>query len=336
MADPVAEVAAAGHSPGAQFLSTNERTRSSITTTVMPALGWLADDTAYDSTQSTADRSRVELDIEQLLAVRGTVFMIGAEEAQTSPLVTALTAHIAREARRLAALEPGGRLDPPLTLVLDEAALICPVPLERWTADMGGFNITIHIGAQSYAQLRDRFGQHGADSIMGNAASLLVFGGNRAPDDLAMYSALSGEREVEVATWDADGRQISTTTRVEPVLSRGRIAQLPRHHVMIIKRDLSPMIGKVSMAWDRSDVRAAQRALRWMDRLERFEAWAAEAIQVAQAVWADFATWAAPRLAELQRRLGLLWERGDDLAQRRRARRQVAAAQRRAQKRGSL
>jgi hypothetical protein len=73
-----------------------------------------------------------------------------------------------------------------------------------------------------------------------------------------------------------------------------------------------------------------------MDRLERFEAWAAEAIQVAQAAWTDFSAWAEPRLVELQRRVRLLWERGDELAQRRRARRQVAAAQRRAQKRGSL
>jgi type IV secretion system protein VirD4 len=32
---------------------------------------------------------------------------------------------------------------------LDEAALICPVPLDKWTADMGGRNITIHIAAQS-------------------------------------------------------------------------------------------------------------------------------------------------------------------------------------------
>ena len=50
------------------------------------------------------------------------MFLLGAEETQAAPLVCALTGHIAREARRLAALQPGGRLDPPLTLVLAEAA----------------------------------------------------------------------------------------------------------------------------------------------------------------------------------------------------------------------
>jgi hypothetical protein len=106
-----------------------------------------------------ADGSRIQLNIAQLVDLRGAVFLIGAEEAQTAPLVTALTGYIAREARRLAALCPGGRLDPGLELVLDEAALICPVPLDKWTADMGGRNIGIHIGVQSTAQLVDRFGQ---------------------------------------------------------------------------------------------------------------------------------------------------------------------------------
>src|SRR5947209_9013927 len=45
-----------------------------------------------------------------------------------------------------------GRLDRPLTMVLDEAAAICPLPLDNWTADIGGRNVTNHISAQSRAQ----------------------------------------------------------------------------------------------------------------------------------------------------------------------------------------
>ena len=84
------------------------------------------------------------------------MFLLGAEETQAAPLVCALTGHIAREARRLAAPRPGGRLDPPLGLFLDEAALICPVPLHPWTADMGGRGVTICAAFQSRAQLLDR------------------------------------------------------------------------------------------------------------------------------------------------------------------------------------
>ena len=95
-------------------------------------------------------------DVEQLLRERATVYMLGADDGPTAPLVTALTGHIARQARALAGRCVAGRLDPPLTLALDEAALICPIPLDNWTADMGGRGVTIHIAAQSRAQLRRR------------------------------------------------------------------------------------------------------------------------------------------------------------------------------------
>jgi len=68
-----------------QFLTTNERTRSSICATIMPALGWLTDSTAA----AAADAG--DFDVARLLAERGTVYMLGAEDAQTAPLVTALT-----------------------------------------------------------------------------------------------------------------------------------------------------------------------------------------------------------------------------------------------------
>ncbi|GAA4429483.1 hypothetical protein GCM10023148_33890 [Actinokineospora soli] len=257
----------AWESDAQQFLNTNDRTQSSICATIMPALGWLTDATAAKAAESGA------FDVEQLLADNGTVYMLGAEDAQTAPLVTALTGHIAREARRLAAFMPSGRLDPPLTLALDEAALICPIPLDNWTADMGGRGVTIHIAAQSRAQLRQRWGDTGAAAILNNAATMLIFGGTRDHDDLNAYSTLTGERDEEVGTIDGDRRVVSTTTRRVPVLSPGQIAQLPAGHVVVIRRGLAPAVGKVGMAWKRSDVRRAARASRWEKRLTRWESW---------------------------------------------------------------
>ena len=62
-----------------------------------------------------ARRRRTPFDVADLLVRRATVYLLGGEETQAAPLVCALTGHIAREARRLAATRPGGRLDPPLT-----------------------------------------------------------------------------------------------------------------------------------------------------------------------------------------------------------------------------
>jgi type IV secretion system protein VirD4 len=248
-----------------QFLTTNERTRSSICATVMPALGWLTDPNA-------ASAARVgDFDVARLLDERGTVYMLGAEDAQTAPLVTALTGHIAREARRLSAEQPAGRLDPPLTLALDEAALICPVPLDKWTADMGGRNITLHIAAQSRAQLRQRFGDAGAAAIVNNTATLLIFGGTRDPDDLAAYATLAGERDEDVPTYDHTHGQTSTTTRRVPVLSAAQIAQLPTGRVMIVSRGMPVAIGTVQMAWRRHDVRRTARRLQVADHAPALE-----------------------------------------------------------------
>jgi type IV secretory pathway TraG/TraD family ATPase VirD4 len=196
--------------------------------------------------------------------------MLGAEDAQVAPLVTALTGHIAREARRIAGTQRGGRLDPPLTLALDEAALICPVPLDNWTADMGGRNVTIHIAAQSRAQLRQRWGDTGAAAILNNAATVLIFGGTRDSDDLAAYSTLTGERDEKVRTLDLDGTVTSVTSRRVPVLSPGQLAQLPTGRVVIIRRGMAPAVGRVRMAWNRRDVRQARRAARYAEFYQRW------------------------------------------------------------------
>jgi type IV secretion system protein VirD4 len=276
-----------------QFLGNNERTRTSICTTIMPALGWLRDATA------AAAATGGGFDVPDLLDRRGTVYMLGAEDAQVAPLVAALTGHIAREARRIAAGSPGGRLDPPLTLALDEAALICPIPLDSWTADMGGRGVTIHIAVQSRAQLRQRWGDMGAAAILNNAATVLIFGGSRDPEDLAAYSTLTGDRYETVESFDKDGVLTGKTTRRVPVLTPAQISNLPQWHVLIVKRGMPPAIGVVALMWNN---RAVRRAERQAKRAAKRVMWRAE-WDLARTFLAEEA---APRLAALRRRIGEL------------------------------
>ena len=235
-----------------QFVTTNDRTRTSITNSIMPALGWL---NHPDAAASAAPTDR-PFDVEQLLATKATVFLLGAEEADTGPLVCALTGHIAREARRLPVLKPSGRLDPPLLLALDEAALISPVPLENWTADMGGRGVTIIAPFQSRAQLLARYGEHKTATILNNTGSVLLFGGTRDQADLQFWSTLAGERDERINTTDLHGRVASRTVRKVPVLAPAQIANLPAGKVVVYRRGIAPVIGRARMAWTRSDVRA--------------------------------------------------------------------------------
>ncbi|RZT89050.1 type IV secretory system conjugative DNA transfer VirD4/TraG family protein [Pseudonocardia sediminis] len=239
-----------------QFVTTNERTRSSITSSVMPALGWLTHPAAAAAAQPGQG-----FDVARLLDERATVFLLGAEEAQTAPLVCALTGHIAREARRIAAGRPAGRLDPPLGLFLDEAALISPVPLESWTADMGGRGVTILCAFQSRAQLLARWGEHKAATILNNTAAVMIFGGTRDRSDLEFWSTLAGDRDERITTTDLHGRVASRTVRRVPGLAPAQIANLPAGRVVVIRRGIAPVIGRAQMAWKRRDVRRRARLM---------------------------------------------------------------------------
>lgn len=236
-----------------QFARSHDGPRTSITTTIMPALMWLTRPAAVMATAVGT-----QFDIQNLLDTKAAVYLLGTKEAQTAPLVSALTGYIAREARRLAALSPGGRLDPSLTLVLDEAAVICPVPLDSWTADMGGRGIHIIYACQSRAQVLATYGDTGAAAIINNTSSVLIFGGTRDRADLEFWSHLAGYRDEQVPSYDKAGNLTSLSTRSVPVIASAQFANLPRRAVVCFRRGMPPTVGRAKMGWHRADVRLAR------------------------------------------------------------------------------
>jgi type IV secretion system protein VirD4 len=241
--------AAAYVSDADQFVATNTKTRSSITATIMPCLGWLANPTA------TATMRTTPIDVATALREHATIYLLGGTDPQIAPLVTALTGYVARHARVLAAQQPTGRLDPPLSLVLDEAALICPVPLHEWTADMGGRGVSITAACQSRAQLVHRWGDAAARIILGNAGAVMCFALGADVEDLTHWSRLAGEREELTHTRDAHGRVSSQSTRRVAVLTPTQLATLPPGRVVVFRRGLPPVVGRARLGWQRWDVR---------------------------------------------------------------------------------
>ncbi|MFF8832206.1 type IV secretory system conjugative DNA transfer family protein [Streptomyces sp. NPDC015131] len=74
------------------------------------------------------------LALESFLAEGGTLYVVGEpiEDPRTHPgampLLTALASDVVEHGRRMAARSSDGRLDPPLTLVLDDVAAVAPLP----------------------------------------------------------------------------------------------------------------------------------------------------------------------------------------------------------------
>jgi type IV secretory pathway TraG/TraD family ATPase VirD4 len=246
------------------FLRTNERTRTSITNSMAPALAWLSNPAARQA--ATGERP---FDVEALLRDRATIYLLGAESGATAALVAALTGHIAREARRLSAAMPGERLDPPLRIVLDEANLICPVPLARWTADMGGRGITIMAAFQSRAQLMSKWGPSSAAEIINNAGGIIVYGGTADRDDLQYWSAIIGDRDEVIAQTGPDGEVTGYSTRSVPVISPARLRALPRARAVVLRRHLDPVVGVPGVLWRQRRLPVPGWLVRWHRSLTR-------------------------------------------------------------------
>lgn len=74
------------------------------------------------------------LDLESFTAERGTLYLMGEriEDPRSHPgampLLTALASSVVEHGRRMAARSSDGRLDPPLTFVLDDIGALAPVP----------------------------------------------------------------------------------------------------------------------------------------------------------------------------------------------------------------
>jgi len=209
-----------------------------------------------------------EFDPVAFLAMRGTLFLLGTASgaSATATLVAALIEDVIDAARRLAASSPGQRLDPPVALVLDEAANY-PLPsLPSLVSDGGGSGITTLAVLQSLSQARDRWGREAAGAIWDSAIVKIVLGGSANADDLADLSRLIGEREVkewsQTVLAGTGGRSVSSSTRRRPVLEPSEIRRLPIGHGLLLLRSARPIMMKLQ-PWtarhDAGDLVAARR-----------------------------------------------------------------------------
>ena len=112
--------------------------------------------------------------IEAFLRSRGTLYLIAEAEHDDSPvapLFAAMAGEIHHAAAQLGQASPGGALDPPLLMALDEIVQTCPVPLPAWLADSGGKGIQLIPVAHGEAQLRTRWDRDGAQASWTPAGS---------------------------------------------------------------------------------------------------------------------------------------------------------------------
>ena len=102
--------------------------------------------------------------------------------------------------KSIADRSPRGRLDPPLTLMLDEIANFAPLPkLPVFVSAYGGAGIVTFVVIQSREQMNRTWGTAAAEAIWDAATIKGILGGITSADDLRDFSAITGERDE--TTW---------------------------------------------------------------------------------------------------------------------------------------
>jgi type IV secretory pathway TraG/TraD family ATPase VirD4 len=154
-----------------------------------------------------------------------------------APLVAALTDQVLRAAVRSAETR-GGRLDPPLLALLDEAANICKISdLPLLYSHFGSRGILPVTILQSYPQGVSVWGEHGMAALWSAATIKLVGAGIDDPKLAEDLSRLIGEHDVPVGslTRDSSGHvSWQTSTRRQRAMQPALIRALDKGTALLL------------------------------------------------------------------------------------------------------
>ena len=238
------------------IIGSDARTRDSIWAMVANTFASLADPAVL---AAVTPGSSEAFDPERFLAQRGSLYLLGTASgaSATANLVAALVEDVTDTARRVAATSRGARLDPPLGLILDEAANY-PLPsLPALMADGGGSGITTVAVLQSLAQARDHWGRDAAQAIWDAAIVKIVLGGSANADDLSDLSRLIGDREIrewsETHSGNGQGRSVTSTVRERRILEPAALRRIGLGHALLLLRSAPPIMMTLTPWTDRAD-----------------------------------------------------------------------------------
>ena len=212
-----------------------ERQRSSIVTTL---------ETLLEPFAGAGPFGAPALDPAALLAGSDTLYLCAPahDQRRLTPLfVGVLRAVLDTAYDRVT--RSGRPLDPPLLVVLDEAANIAPVPdLDALAATAAGHGIQLVTVWHDLAQIQARFGPR-ATTVVNNHRAKLFLSGISDPATLDYASQLVGDEERHLPATTSGGRSGPSTTR-SPTLRRlappDALRRTPTGGAVLVYRDLPP------------------------------------------------------------------------------------------------
>lgn len=217
----------------------DERQRSSIYTTTETVLA------AYADPGVLAAAYQPDLTPDRLLDGSSTTAYLCApahEQQRLRPLFATLIEQVLAAAYERVA-RSGRPLDPPLLLVLDEAANVAAVPsLDTLAATAAGQGIQLVSVFQDLAQIRERYGTR-ALTIVNNHRAKLIGSGIADPETLDYAARVLGDEEIRQlsSTAGQEGRASTTESTTYRSLAPAHVLrQAPPGSAVLIYGSLPP------------------------------------------------------------------------------------------------
>jgi type IV secretory pathway TraG/TraD family ATPase VirD4 len=254
---PVAVLRQHGHRAAAASLAGRQNgapeTRDGVYETARTAAQCLCDGAIMAWVSPAVEDALDRFDAAAFVHTRQTLFLLSKDGAgAAAPLVAALADRVMREATR-AAERAGGRLDPPMVVVLDEAANVCRIgDLPELYSHLGSRGVLPVTVLQSYRQGTRVWGEHGMDALW-SASTCKVLGAGL--DDARLVedvSRLVGEHDVPLRSLSRGSGQVSETVslRRQRILPPEDIRSMPRGTALLLATGCRPALVHLQAWYD--------------------------------------------------------------------------------------
>ena len=177
-------------------------------------------------------------------AGRDTLYLLTESRSAASPLIAALTDAVMRAGRRQAE-RSGGRLDPPMVVVLDEAANICRIAdLPELYSHLGSRGMVPVTILQSYQQGVSVWGEPGMAALWGAATKKVIGAGIDDPRHARDLATLVGQHDVPVISVSyGDGRASQQVSlRRQEILDAADIRALAPGSALLLATGARPAL----------------------------------------------------------------------------------------------
>jgi hypothetical protein len=226
-------------------------------------LRWVTPPETWKQPPSTKDEIS-ELDLWHFVATADgrypTLYLLSREGPGSGrPVLAAIVGELMQVAVQAASAR-GGRLDPVITVQLDECANIVRIPeLPNWMSWFGSMGLEVTVVLQSREQGRSVWGKEGFDALWSAATVKTIGAGVQDADFTEELSRLIGEHKVEETStsYSAGGHSVSRSLHTERILTAADIAALERTNALLFTSGRRPALVRLHPWYAERDDAAA-------------------------------------------------------------------------------